>query len=206
MREEIAHKASVLFSKFSVRSITMDEIAGSMGISKKTLYTWFTDKNELVEMVYGDPLTQLEKDCTAIIHKASNAIHEIFLIWHSVKQTVGIMNETLLHDLQKYHHAAFERYNNFKKGTLYQLLLNNIKRGQEEQLYRAQIIPELIASFQVSITGINTKKEINQQQLWPQATINEQLILHYLYGLSTSKGVRLIDKYLKEFTVREVPS
>ncbi len=51
------------------------------------------------------------------------------------------MNETLLHDLQKYHHAAFERYNNFKKGSLYQLLLNNIKRGQAEQLYRAQIIP-----------------------------------------------------------------
>jgi len=204
MREEITQKAAALFSQFSVRSITMDEIAGSMGISKKTLYTWFTDKNELVETVYGTPLAQLEKDCLAVIRKASNAIHEIFLVWHSVKQTIGMMNETLLHDLQKYHHAAFERYSHFKKGFLYQLLLNNIKRGQEEQLYRTQIIPELIAGFQVSITGIHTKKEINLQQQWPQATISEQLILHYLYGLSSSKGVRMIEKYLKEFTSREV--
>ncbi len=198
MREQITRKAAALFTQYSVRSITMDEIAGSMGISKKTLYTWFTDKNELVETVYAMPLQQLETDCTTIIRGASNAIQEIFLIWQSVKQTIGTMNETLLHDLQKYHHTAFERYTSFKKGFLFQLLLSNIRRGQSEQLYRAQIIPELIAGYQVSITGINTRQEINQQQLWPQATINEQLILHYLHGLATAKGVRLIEKYLKE--------
>lgn len=198
MREQITQKAAALFTQYSVRSITMDEIAGSMGISKKTLYTWFTDKNELVETVYAMPLQQLETDCTTIIRGASNAIQEIFLIWQSVKQTIGTMNETLLHDLQKYHHTAFERYTSFKKGFLFQLLLSNIRRGQSEQLYRAQIIPELIAGYQVSITGINTRQEINQQQLWPQATINEQLILHYLHGLATAKGVRLIEKYLKE--------
>jgi TetR/AcrR family transcriptional regulator, cholesterol catabolism regulator len=200
MREQITQKAAALFTQFSVRSITMDEIAGSMGISKKTLYTWFTDKNELVETVYATPLQQLELDCSTIIRGATNAIQEIFLIWQSVKQTIGTMNETLLHDLQKYHHTAFERYASFKKGFLFQLLLSNIKRGQSEQLYRAQIIPELIAAYQVSITGINTRQELNQQQLWPQATINEQLILHYLHGLATAKGVRLIEKYIKEFT------
>lgn len=199
MREQITQKAAVLFAQFSVRSITMDEIAGSMGISKKTLYTWFTDKNELVETVYATPLRQLETDCSTIIRGATNAIQEIFLIWQSVKQTIGTMNETLLHDLQKYHHTAFERYISFKKGFLFQMLLSNIKRGQSEQLYRAQIIPELIAGYQVSITGINTRQEINQQQLWPQTTINEQLILHYLYGLATAKGVRLIEKYMKEY-------
>lgn len=200
MREQITQKAAALFTQFSVRSITMDEIAGSMGISKKTLYTWFTDKNELVEMVYATPLQQLEQDCLKVIRGASNAIQEVFLIWRSVKGTISLMNETLLHDLQKYHHAAFERYITFKKGFLFQLLLNNIKRGQTEQLYRSQIIPELIAGFQVSVTGINTKQEINHHQLWPQATINEQLVLHYLYGLATTKGVRLIEKYKKEFS------
>lgn len=204
MREEITQKAAALFNKFSVRSITMDEIAGSMGISKKTLYTWFTDKNELVETVYGQPLAQLEKDIAATLKPAANAIHEIFLIWQSVKPTIGMMSETLLHDLQKYHHAAYERYTAFKKGFLYQLLLNNIRRGQEELLYRTQVIPELIAGFQVSITGIHTRQEINQQQLWPQATINEQLILHYLHGLASSKGVRMIEKYMKEFTGKEL--
>lgn len=199
MREQITQKAAALFTQYSVRSITMDEIAGSMGISKKTLYTWFTDKNELVETVYATPLQQLEADCTTTIRAASNAIQEIFLIWQSVKQTIGAMNETLLHDLQKYHHTAFERYTSFKKGFLFQVLLSNIKRGQSEQLYRAQIIPELIAGYQVSITGINTRQEINQQQLWPQATINEQLILHYLHGLATAKGIRLIEKYTKEY-------
>ncbi|AXY73011.1 TetR/AcrR family transcriptional regulator [Paraflavitalea soli] len=199
MREQITQKAAALFTQYSVRSITMDEIAGSMGISKKTLYTWFIDKNELVETVYATPLQQLEADCTTTIRTASNAIQEIFLIWQSVKQTIGAMNETLLHDLQKYHHTAFERYTNFKKGFLFQVLLSNIKRGQSEQLYRAQIIPELIAGYQVSITGINTRQEINQQQLWPQATINEQLILHYLHGLATAKGIRLIEKYTKEY-------
>lgn len=200
MREEIAQKAAALFNKFSVRSITMDEIAGSMGISKKTLYTWFNDKNELVETVYGQPLTQLEKDITAVLRPATNAIHEIFLIWHSVRQTIGTMNETLLHDLQKYHHAAYERYTHFKRTFLYQLLLNNIRRGQTEQLYRPQVIPELIAGFQVSITGVNNRREINEEQRWPQATVNEQLIMHYLHGIANTKGIRMIEKYTKEFT------
>jgi TetR/AcrR family transcriptional regulator, cholesterol catabolism regulator len=200
MREQITQKAAALFTQFSVRSITMDEIAGSMGISKKTLYTWFTDKNELVETVYAAPLHQIEQDCRQAIQGAANAIHEIFLSWKTVKNIIGTMNETLLHDLQKYHHAAYERYYTFKKGFLCQLLLNNIRRGQAEKLYRSQVIPELIASYQVSITGINTSKELNQQQIWPQGTINEQLVLHYLYGLSTTKGVRLIEKYAKEFS------
>ncbi|WP_315814539.1 TetR/AcrR family transcriptional regulator [Paraflavitalea speifideaquila] len=199
MKEQIAEKAAVLFSQFSVRSITMDEIASSMGISKKTLYTWFTDKNELVEAVYAVPLKITEMDCSAIIKRATNAIQEVFLTWQSLKKTIGTMNETLLHDLQKYHHAAFERYTSFKKEFLYELLLKNIKRGQEEQLYRSQIIPELIAGYQVSITGIHTRQELNKQQLWPQATISEQLILHYLHGMATTKGIRLIEKYLKEF-------
>jgi AcrR family transcriptional regulator len=199
MREQIAQKAAVLFGQFSVRSITMDEIASSMGISKKTLYTWFTDKNELVEAVYAAPLKMTEMDCSVIIKKAANAIQEVFLIWQSLKKTIGTMNETLLHDLQKYHHAAFERYTSFKREFLYDLLLKNIQRGQEEQLYRSQIIPELIAGYQVTITGIHTRQELNKQQLWPQTTISEQLILHYLHGLATTKGVRLIEKYLKEF-------
>lgn len=200
MREQIARKAAALFTQYSVRSITMDEIAGSMGISKKTLYTWFTDKNELVEQVYAQPLQQLENDCTALLAKAQNAIHELFLLWSSIKPTIGIMNETLLHDLQKYHHGTYEKYTAFKKGFLFRLLLNNIRRGQEEQLYRLQIIPELIAGYQVSITGINTRQELNRQQQWPQATINEQLVLHYLHGLASTKGVKLIEKYQKEFS------
>lgn len=196
MKEQIARKAAELFNLFSVKSVTMDEIASKMGISKKTLYIWFTDKNELVETVYLRPLKLAEKECLAGIAQARDAIQEAFVCWHKLNGVLDMMNETLLHDLQKYHHSVFESYVQFKKGFLYKLIFENIERGKAELLYRANINTEIIAHHQVAVMDINHSPLLFNNRAWPAAVIGEQLMLHYLYGLATGKGLKLIEKRL----------
>jgi TetR/AcrR family transcriptional regulator, cholesterol catabolism regulator len=192
MKETIAGKAAELFSKYGIRSITMDDIAANMGISKKTLYTWFMDKNELVETVFMEPLKQAEQDCLAKIAAAQNAIQEAIQCWRCLRHIPMILNEVLLHDLQKYHHQLFARYEQFKKIFLYGMICKNIERGKKEELYREDIEPEIIALHEIAVLDINYSSLATQNRKWPAAVISKQLMLYYLHGLVTGKGQRLI--------------
>jgi AcrR family transcriptional regulator len=195
MRELIAERAGEMFRQYSVRSITMDDIANRMGISKKTLYTWYIDKNDLVETVYLNPLKLAQQECERRMAGARDAVCEAFQCWHSLRDVFVFMHEGLLHDLQKYHHKVFARYDQFKKDFLYKLICANIERGKAEQLYRSAIETEIIASHEIAVMDINYSSFPGNNRKWSFAVIGEQLMLQYLHGLVTSKGLKLIEKY-----------
>ena len=195
MREQIAERASEMFRQYSVRSITMDDIANRLGISKKTLYSWYTDKNDLVETVYLTPLKLAEQECRHKIADARDAVCEAFRCWHSLRDVLALMHEGLLHDLQKYHHKVFARYEQFKKDFLYKLICANIERGKAEEIYRLNIETEIIASHEIAVMDINYSTFPGSKRKWPFAIIGEQLMLQYLHGLATGKGLKLIEKY-----------
>ena len=77
-KERILEKATDLFMRYGIRSITMDEIAAQLGISKKTIYQFFTDKDAMVEAVVNEETKRNEEDCRQFSAAAENAVHEIF--------------------------------------------------------------------------------------------------------------------------------
>jgi len=77
-KERILQKTHELFNKFGIRRVTMDEIAAQVGMSKKTIYQVFVDKDELVDAVAADHISNNKCRCEADLKKADNAIHQIF--------------------------------------------------------------------------------------------------------------------------------
>lgn len=192
MREEIVAAATELFRQHSIKSTTMDEIARRVGISKKTLYAWCTDKDELVEEVYLQPMYAAAEQCMEVPEQAADAIEEAFVCWAIIRPVLHGISEGALHDLQKYHHDLFVQYELFRKEFLLSLMGRNIERGQREKLYRANISPEIIACYQVSAIENGYTGFVTANRKWTSERIDEQLVWQYLNGLATTEGAQRI--------------
>ena len=110
VKERILIKADELFMQYGIRSISMDDIATQLGMSKKTIYQFFVDKDELVDAVVDTRLKKMQNDCTTSGKEAQDAIHEIFIMMDRVIDQFINMNPMLLYDLEKFH---FNRFKNF---------------------------------------------------------------------------------------------
>ncbi len=196
----IRQKAHELFMQYGLRSVSMDDIAGNMGISKKTIYQFFADKDELVDAVVENEFTKNENICAADRTNSKNAIHEIFLAKDMLVEMFSSMNPALIFDMQKYHPKAFIKFHAYKNDFLYNVVVDNIKRGVTEELYRKEINIDIMARFRVETMMMSFNMDFNAKLKNKMVEIEEEIILHFLFGLVSLKGYKMVLKYQQDST------
>ena len=195
VKERIAAKAEELFMQYGIRSVSMDDIANNLGMSKKTLYQYFADKDELVEAVVDSHINVVEGDCINCRNGAKDAIHEIFLTMEHIMEEFTNMNPMLLHDLEKFHFKAFRRFREYKDKFLLQIIRNNIEWGIKDKLYRSDLNVDILSKYRIESMMIPFNVSIFPPGKYNLATTSEILIQNFSYGLATIKGHKLIQKY-----------
>ena len=178
----------------------MDEIASQLGISKKTIYTCYADKEELVDAVFCTRMDQNQTQCVMDKGIAENAIHEIFLAWEAVAEMLGSMNPSILYDLEKYHPAVFKKFTDYKYKFLYKMIYSNIERGIKEEFYRPDINIEVLTRLRLSTMMLSFNPNVFPSSKYKPVTVEEQILFHFLHGLSTVKGLKMIEKYKQQKT------
>lgn len=196
MKDRIKSKANELFKRYGIRSVTMDEIATQLGISKKTIYQSFTDKDDIVSEVVKDHLESSEQDCLSCKVDAENAVHEVFLAMDRVIAHLRDMHPAMVFDLHKFHYEAFRKFQTFKDEFLYKGIEDNLKRGIEEELYRPEINIEILSKFRVESVYFSFNPNTFSPEKHTPADVHMELMVHFLFGLSTPKGYKQIEKYL----------
>ena len=194
-KERILEKAHELFMRYGVRSVSMDDIAAQLGMSKKTLYQYYTDKEELVDAVLSEVLDKNRLECLDKRQVAENAVHEVFQAFDMMQEMFSNMNPSIVFDLEKYHPAVYKKLERHKKVFMYQVIGQNLERGIKEDLYRQEINVDILTRFRIESMMLAFNSEIfpsNRTQLIP---IQEEILEHFLYGLATLKGQKLIQKY-----------
>src|SRR5688572_15649307 len=198
IQERIRQKADELFRRYGIRSVTMDEIATQLGMSKKTIYQYYTDKDQLVDAVAVDEIHYSQECCTKDAAVSANAIEEIFRVMEFVEEMFRNMNPSMLHDLEKYHPLGYRKFLEHKNKFLYDMIKKNIERGIKEELYRPEIDIEIMTRYRLEglMLGFNT-------ELFPSSKFNlvklqQEILEHFLYGLATLKGYKLILKYKQQ--------
>jgi TetR/AcrR family transcriptional regulator, cholesterol catabolism regulator len=198
VKERILMKASDLFMRYGIRSVSMDDIALELGMSKKTLYQYYVDKDELVYAVVNDIIIKNEYDCDEDCRTSENAIEEIFKAMEMVEEMFRNMNPSVLYDMQKYHPATFTRFQKHKNEYLYNIIRQNLERGISEELYRAEINLDIISRFRVESMMLPFNPEFFGRNKFNLADVEREIIEHYLFGVATLKGHKLILKYKQE--------
>ncbi|NII24797.1 TetR/AcrR family transcriptional regulator [Pseudoflavitalea sp. X16] len=197
-KERIRQKADELFMKYGIRSVSMDDIANALGMSKKTIYQYFVDKDELVDAVVEADITNMQRDCAGVIADAHDAVQEIFLTIDRVLEQFRNMNPMVIYDLEKFHFRGFQKFMDHKNKFLLQVIRKNMERGLAEGLYREDLNVDVIARFRLESMMLCFNIDLYPPTRYMLADVSKEIIEHYVHGLVSPKGYKLIVKYKEE--------
>jgi AcrR family transcriptional regulator len=197
IRKRIQEKATELFMRYGIRSVSMDDIATQLGMSKKTIYQSFADKDELVDAVVEDDIREMQNKCGACQYNAANAVEEIFLTMEMVQEQFRNMNPMVLYDLQKFHFRSFQKFMDHKNRFLLEIIRENMNKGITEGLYRADLNIDVLSKFRLESMMIPFNMDLFPPQKYNVGDVTQVIIEHFLFGLATEEGYQLILKYQK---------
>ncbi|MFN3840902.1 MAG: TetR/AcrR family transcriptional regulator [Cyclobacteriaceae bacterium] len=197
VKDKILKGTEELFMRYGVRSISMDDIARHLGVSKKTLYQHFADKDELVLMVSRSHLERNITQFDGIRDESKNPIEELARISVCMKQNMESMNPTLLFDLQKFHPKAWNEWISFKRKYLRDSIVRNLSQGIADGYFRPEVNPEIMAAMRIELVQLAFNNDIFPPSRFKLAEVQEHIFDHFVFGLVTEKGRKLYQK-LKE--------
>lgn len=196
VKEYIISESDKLFCQFGLKGVTMDDIAKHLGMSKKTIYSHFDDKNDLVNIVIEQSLNSNKILINETIKKSDNAVQETFISLLNIKAQLSDINPSLFYDLQKYHPQAWLFFKNFREKYLFTTIHDNLKRGIAEGYFRKDIKADILTQMrleQMDLIFSNSASYTNGK--YGIAHVMAELTEHFLYGICTLKGHKLINKY-----------
>lgn len=196
--ERIRQKAHDLVMLYGIRSVSMDDIAAALGMSKKTIYQYFADKDELVEAIIDDKLEENKGFCVESRQKAHDPVHEVYLAIETMQEMLQNMNPAVLYDMEKFHPRAFHKFQQFKYNFLYDVLTDNIERGKAAGIYRDDIHTDIAVKARLENMLLAFNQQLFPKTKYKLVDVEVQLTEHFLFGLASQKGHKLILKYQQE--------
>jgi len=199
VKDYIINGSDKLFCQYGFKSVTMDDIAKHLGISKKTIYQHFKDKNELINILIRDRIVNQDLQMNKCSVASENAVQEIYFNIQDMDFFLATMNPMLFYDLQKYHQEAWMNFVAFKEKEIGKMVTSNLERGIKEGIYRSDLNVEIITRMrldQVDVIFTQSRHyDTNKNSL---ATIMTEITRHFLFGICNNEGVKLIHKYDEE--------
>jgi len=198
MEQRIVEKAQELFFRYGLKSVTMDDIASNLGASKKTIYQYFKDKDHLVDAVVQREIEQDMHECTLIACSCNNAVQEVFRGFDMLQEMLTTMNPAIIFEMQKYHPEAYKKMNAHKNKFFVNIMKENLIKGIKEGYYREDINIEVIARYRVESIFLGFNPDVFMQGKFTLLEVEMELMEHFLYGICTPKGQKLITKYKQQ--------
>jgi AcrR family transcriptional regulator len=200
IKDRIKQKAHDMVMHYGIRSVSMDDIANALGMSKKTIYQYYADKDELVDVVVDDELNRTQHDCDLCKQNAKDAVEEIVLTMNQIHDQLQHMNPVILYDLEKFHPRGFQKFLKHKHEYLYRVIKQNIERGMKEELYRPDLNIDVLSKYRVESMMIAFNLNDFPPGKYRLADVTEIIMENFVYGLATVKGHKLLMKYRNELT------
>jgi len=198
MKNKILESVSELYLKYGVRSVSMDDVAHNMAISKKTIYQYFDDKNDLVNQVTSMLLSLRQLDYDEISASASNALEELFSMSRCMRTHFSELNPSLMYDLQKYHKEAWGLFLKHEEEVVYHSVVDNLQRGIKEGFFRQEIDVNVLARLRVVEIHLSFDETVFAKDQFDFTEVQMQMYDHFVHGLLTDAGHELYKKYQTE--------
>ncbi|HBK81982.1 MAG TPA: TetR family transcriptional regulator [Flavobacterium sp.] len=198
MKEHILNKAIEMFLSLGFKSVTMDDIAAEMGISKKTIYLHYSNKDTLVKAVTSNLFETISSGIDAIITANTNPIEEWFKIKDFVMLNLKNENTSPLYQLQKYYPKIHQSLSVKQFNKMGCCVIENLNKGICQGLYRENLNKELISRFYfASMTSIKNV-ELFDPLLYSSNAVQTCYLEYHLRGICTLKGIEILDQILTQ--------
>jgi AcrR family transcriptional regulator len=197
-KEQIIMQVFELFMRYGIKSMSMDDIALQMGMSKKTLYQYFESKDDLVNAVLEKHLEMDQCKVKSLISSKNNAIDDLMHIATTVNDTLKQINPSIHYDLEKYHPQAWKKFGDYKRNFIQENIKQNILKGIKEELYRSDINVDIVAALYVSKADIVFDASVFPPDKYAFNRVYLEMMKQHIRGIATSKGLKYFEKKLKK--------
>jgi len=194
-RNQLLEQTVAVFKRYGIRSVTMDDLARELKVSKKTIYKYVKDKTELVAAAVIRETEAQKELMEATCDKAHNAIEEQLLMAREASNKLREIHPSLFFDMEKYYPEAWRAFSEYKRGFISACMQDNIERGIKEGLYREELKPDIIARFYVRMIDMQFDPECFPLGEYPFLTIHDQMLSYHLHGIVTEKGKTYLEKF-----------
>ncbi|MEM1134897.1 MAG: TetR/AcrR family transcriptional regulator [Bacteroidota bacterium] len=194
-QQRVIEAASSLFITYGIRSVTMDDIANELSISKKTIYQFFKDKNEIVKTCTQSILLKEQQIMEEIINSSVDVMDELIMTIEYFKKFMRRFNPTLLADLEKYYPEGWQEYMNHKETCFKTNFMHSMKRGIKEGYFRDDFDLDILAKLRMEQVELAFNQKVFPHHKYDLYEIQLQFTEHFMLGISTIKGYKRIQAY-----------
>jgi AcrR family transcriptional regulator len=188
VKERIIKSALNLFWRYGIKSVTMDDIAKDLGISKRTIYQHYSDKEAILALVIQKEIMDQKCEMEKLEEQADNPIEQMMYASIQMRDTLSNMNPTLLYDLKKYYPAAWELFQTYKHEYIIKSIRDNLIKGIELGLYRPDIDADVLSMLRVEQIVMAFDPTIFPAKKFNMMHTQMQFLLHFLRGVLSEKG------------------
>ena len=195
LKHQILEKAEFLFLKYGLKSVTMDDIARKLGISKKTLYQYVENKTDLVSQIMMTHIATEKALMEEVATNSGDAIEEMLKVGRYAIQQLRKLSPTLVYDLQKYYGNIWLMLQKLHRGHGQQMIRENIERGKLQGVYRPDVNADILAKMYVMSTFSLVDEEVFPLKKYNKENLFKEFIKYHIHGIASSKGLELLKKH-----------
>ncbi len=197
-KEKILKKSEELFLRYGLKSVTMDDLASQLGMSKKTLYQFVENKGDLIEQIIDLHISDEKAFMKKSRADSKDAVEEMILVGRHNIQELKKLSPTVIYDLKKYYQHLWVLIEQLESDHTYDFIKSNIVRGINQGVYRSDINADIIAKIYVLGALSVVNENIFSQKNYKKEVLFTEFIKYHLQGITTEKGLILYNTYLKK--------
>jgi len=197
-KQRIIEEAAVMFRTFGIRSVTMDMLANQMGISKRTIYEVFEDKDDLLSGVLKWMALKQEKLSSRVLEESENVIEAIFKLLDIMTEHFHNMSPAFRMDMKRFHNDMINKFNKTDELPYYNNNAEILKRGIEEGIFRKDLDIMITNKCLMEVMKMSGDKDVSAEDDLINEDVIRDFFINYLRGISTQKGLELINFYKKK--------
>jgi len=194
-RDRIIEEALKLFMKYGIRNITMDDLAKHLGISKRTIYEYFKDKDSLLLQCVKSLASDQKKRINHIIKTSPHVIDSIYQIIGEKSALMRTLNPLFMEDMRKYHPSIFKLIHKSDELDDISLTEQLLIYGIEEGIFFPEINTSLVARFMQEMFRLFGNSEVFPLEQYDRTEMIENIFMAYIRGLCTNDGIEILERY-----------
>lgn len=196
VEDRIIKAASALFLRYGAKNITMDDIAGNLRMSKKTIYKYFKDKENILYECIREMIAKQMRERKEIAKNADNTIEGFITVMKQAMEETENVNPVLLFEIERHYPKVMAYIDNMGKVDIYQEMVEKINQGIQEGLFRIDLNVDIVAKLFVAQSAEMTNVDTFPPSVYSRGELLKNIIINFLRGISTEEGRSLIETYL----------
>lgn len=203
MNEKTVHileNVCALYIRHGIKNITMDFVAEHLGMSKKTLYRYFSDKEKLVEEVLRYFMGRQTSEFAAITGKNLNAIDKLYAAGKVISNILAGVPVSVINDLQKFYPDVLHKFIIYKREHILEQVKKNLQEGIRQGLYRSGLNVDIASRSYLALSESMMDCNYFPVEKYQSSDVFNELFMYHIRSIASMKGFEYIELHLKKFS------